>query len=143
EDRHKLVLVDFANTDYPHVFNFSSLGNDADTIGMMFAEFFEIFFKTASYARMNSFLQKSAMTTFIDPDSSFLELILLMRDEEFRRKFLPKIKKENPDLFLWWKSEFPKIAKSEAMMNEILGPIIYRLDQMQYNRRIAPIFCGR
>lgn len=141
--RSKLVLVDFANTRYPHVFNFSSLGQDADDIGMMFAEFFEIYFKTANFSRMNSFVQKSAITTFADPDSTFLELILLMRDEDFRRKFLPKLKQKNPDLFLWWKSEFPKIAKSEAMMNEILGPIIYRLDQMQYNKRIAPIFCGR
>lgn len=141
--RGKLVLVDFANTRYPHVFNFSSLGQDADSIGMMFAEFFEIFYKTASYQRMNSFLQKSAITTFTDPDASFLELILLMRDEDFRKKFLPTLKAKDPDLFLWWKSEFPKLMKSDAQANEILGPIIYRLDQMQYNKRIAPIFCGR
>lgn len=143
ERRDKLVLVDFANQEYPHVFNFSSLGTDADTIGMMFAEFFEIFFHTASYARMNSFLQKSAITVFTDPDSTFLELILMMRDEDYRRKFLPKIRKTHPDLYLWWKSEFPKIAKSEAMINEILQPILYRLDNLQYNKRIAPIFCGR
>lgn len=142
-ERDKLVLVNFADERYPHVFNFSSLGSDADQIGMMFSEFFEIFFKTASNHRMNSFLQKSSITVFADPNSTFLELILLMRDEDFRRKFLPQIKRSNPDLFLWWKSEFPKIAKSESMMNEILQPIIYRLDNMQYNKRIAPIFCGR
>ncbi len=143
QHREKLVLVDFANDRYPCVFNFSSLGQDSDTIANMFAEFFEIFFKTAANQRMNSFLRKAAVTTFVSPDSTFLELIMMMRDEDFRRAFLPKIRASHPDLFLWWKSEFPKIAKSESQMMEILQPILYRLDNIQYNKTLGPIFCGK
>ncbi|WP_421021329.1 hypothetical protein, partial [Klebsiella pneumoniae] len=94
EERGKLVLVNFADERYPHIFNFSSLGRDSDTVGAMFAEFFEVYFKTAHNHRMNSFLRKAAMTVFSNPDATFLELILLMRDEEYRRKFLPTIRKE-------------------------------------------------
>ncbi len=141
--RDKLVLVNFANERYPHVFNFNSLGSDADTIGAMFAEFFEIFYKTASNYRMNSILRKASMTNFTNPDNSFLELIMLMKDEDFRKSFLPTIRKENPDLFLWWKQEFPKIAKSDSAMQEILQPILYRLDELQYNKRLGPLFCGK
>lgn len=143
EYRDKLVLVNFANEQYPHIFNFNSLGRDAETVGTMFTEFFEVFFKTQSNHRMNSFLRKGSMTAFASPDSTFLELIMLLRDEEFRKKFLPKIRKTNPDLFLWWMTEFPKIAKSDAQMSEILQPILYRLDELQYNPRLGPIFCGK
>lgn len=142
EERGKLVLVNFADERYPHIFNFSSLGRDSDTVGAMFAEFFEVYFKTAHNHRMNSFLRKAAMTVFTNPDATFLELILLMRDEEYRRKFLPTIRKSNPELFLWWKTEFPKIVKSESQVTEILQPILYRLDNLQYNKRLGPIFCG-
>lgn len=141
--RDKLVLVNFADEIYPHIFNFNSLGRDADTVGEMFTEFFEVFFKTQSNHRMNSFLRKGSMTTFANPDATFLELILLMRDDEYRNKYLPTIRKTHPDLFLWWKTEFPKIAKSESQLTEILQPILYRLDELQYNKRLGPIFCGR
>lgn len=143
EYRHKLVLVNFANEQYPHIFNFNSLGRDAETVGAMFTEFFEIFFKTQANHRMNSFLRKGSMTTFAGLDSTILELIMLLRDEDFRKAFLPTIRKSNPDLFLWWKTEFPKIAKSDAQMSEILQPILYRLDELQYNPRLGPIFCGK
>lgn len=143
EKRHRLILVNFADEEHPHIFNFSSLGRDSDTIGAMFAEFFEVYYKTASNHRMNSLLRKTAMTSFANPDSTFLELIMLMRDEDYRRKFLPLIRKDHPDLFLWWKTDFPKIAKSESQMSEILQPILYRLDNLQYNKRLGPIFCGR
>lgn len=138
----RLVLVNFANSRYPHIFNFSSLGRDADTVGEMFTEFFEVFFKTQSNYRMNSFLRKGSMTAFTSPDATFLELIMLLRDETFRNGFLPKIRKSHPDLFLWWKTEFPKFAKSDSQMTEILQPILYRLDELQFNPRLGPIFCG-
>jgi hypothetical protein len=143
EYRDRLVLVNFADRDYPHIFNFNSLGTDAEDVGMMFAEFFEVYFKTAHNHRMNSLLKKAAMTNFTDPDATFLELIKLMRDEDYRKNFLATIRKSHPDLFLWWKTEFPKIAKSDTQMNEILQPILYRLDNLQYNKRLGPIFCGR
>lgn len=143
ENRDRLVLVNFTDQKYPHIFNFSSLGSDSDTIGAMFAEFFEVFFKTQSNHRMNSFLRKASMTIFTNPDNTFLELILLMRDEDFRKKFLPSIRKDHPELFLWWKTEFPKIAKSESQITEILQPILYRLDNLQFNKNLGPIFCGR
>lgn len=143
EYRDRLVLVNFANEQYPHIFNFSSLGRDSDTIGAMFTEFFEVFFKTQSNHRMNSFLRKASMTVFTNPDNTFLELILLMRDEDFRKKFLPTIRKDHPELFLWWKTEFPKIAKSDSQITEILQPILYRLDNLQFNKNLGPIFCGK
>lgn len=140
--RDRLILVNFANEHYPHIFNFSSLGRDADTVGEMFTEFFEVFFKTQANHRMNSFLRKGSMSIFSSPDATFLELIMLLRDEDFRNKFLPTIRKSHPDLFLWWKTEFPKIAKSDSQITEILQPILYRLDELQYNKRLGPIFCG-
>lgn len=143
EDRGKLVLIDYTNERYPHIFNFSSLGQDSDTIGAMFTEFFEVYYKTASNHRMNSFLRKASMTVFTNPDATFLELIMLMRDDDYRKAFLPTIRKEHPELYLWWKTDFPKIAKSESQITEILQPILYRLDNLQYNKRLGPIFCGR
>jgi hypothetical protein len=143
EHRDKLVLVNYTNQEYPHIFNFDSLGRDADTIGDMFAEFFQVFYKTAANYRMNSFTRKAAMTAFSQPDATFLELIKSMRDEDYRKQVLPILRKENPELFLWWKTEFPKIVKTDSQASEILQPILYRLDELQMNKRLGPIFCGR
>lgn len=141
EYKHKLVCVDYTDPLFPPALNLGALGGDAATRGLMFAEFFEVFFKTEDLARTQSFLMKAALSVFQDPEHTMLEFIEMVRNEEFRKKMIPKLRMTQPDLYLWWMREFPKI--SENKLREIVAPIVVRLDNFLYNTKLRNILCQK
>lgn len=141
EYKDKLVCIDYTDEIYPPAFNFSALGGSDDDRGMIFAEFFEMLFKTDDLARTQSYLNKAALSVFADNNATLLEFLLMLRDADFRNSVIPNLRTTHPDLYLWWMKEFPKI--SEARWNENVAPIIVRLDNLFYNTRMRNILCQR
>lgn len=141
-DERRFVILDYENEERPPVFNFNALGGEAKTAGAMFVELFEILFNGQHLTTSKSFAVKCAHSVFSDPTSTFLEFIRIMRDEDFRKQFLPKLKARNPDLYLWWKREFPRISEGE--LQRMVQPILDRMENdVLYNTRMANILCGR
>lgn len=141
EYKDKIVCINYADEENPPAFNFSALGGDEDSRGLFFSEFFEIFFATGDLARTQSYLLKAAITVFSQPDSTLLEFIKILRDDDFRTQFIPKIRATNPDLYLWWMHEFPKIG--DRRLQEIIAPILVRLDNFLYNTKMKNILCQK
>lgn len=140
EDRFR--IIDYENDVRPPIFNFNALGGQGQSAGSMFIELFELLFSGKGLITSKSFAIKCAQTVFSDPMSTFLEFIQMMRDSDFRNKFVPSLKKYNPDLYLWWKQEFPKISDDE--LNRMIRPILDRMENdILYNDKMNSILCGR
>lgn len=141
EFKDRIVCVDYTDRNHPPAFNFSTLGEDDETRGLMFGEFFEHIFKTEDLARTQNYMLKAALSVFVDKDATILEFIEMLRNEEFRKNILPMLKLTKPDLYLWWVREFIKIG--EKRWNEIISPILVRLDMLLYNHRMRNILCQK
>ena len=141
EFQDRIIAIDYTDEEYPPAFNFSALGGDDATRGLMFAEFFEQLFKTEDLARTQSYMLKAALAVFSDPESTLLEFIEMLRNDDYRKKMLPKLRTRQPDLYLWWTREFPKV--SEGRLREIISPILVRLDMLLYNTRMRNILCQK
>src|SRR5205085_7577939 len=106
----KIVSIDYTDEDRPPAFNFSALGGNDEDRGMIFAEFFEALFKTDDLARTQSYLNKAALSIFSDSNATLLEFIQMLRDPDYRNAVIPTLRVKQPDLYLWWMREFPKIS---------------------------------
>lgn len=140
EYQDDIVCVDYTDEEWRPAFNFDALGGTPATRGMIFAEFFEVMFKTENLTRAQSYLVKTALTVFSQSDTTLLEFLMVLRDKDYRNTFLDRIRANQPDLFLWWKTEVPKI--SEGRWNEIVAPIITRLDSFLYTQ-MKDILCQK
>lgn len=141
EHKQDIICIDYTDKEFPPAFNFSALGGEDETRGLMFGEFFEQLFDTSDLARTQSYMLKAAMAVFSNPESTLLEFIEMLRNESFRKQMLPSLRKRQPDLYLWWTREFPKVG--EKRLNEIIAPILVRLDTFLYNQRIRNILCQK
>jgi hypothetical protein len=106
EWKDQILCVDYTDKLFPPALNLSALGGDDETRGLMFAEFFEMMFKTDDLARTQSYLLKAALSVFCEEENTLLEFIEMLRNDSFRKKMIPKLKKKAPDLYLWWMEEF-------------------------------------
>lgn len=141
-NEERFEIIDYENEQRPPIFNFSALGAEGQSAGSMFAELFQLLFSGKDLITSKSFAIKTAQSVFSDPMSTFLEFIQMMRDSDFRNKFIPKLKVTNPDLYLWWKQEFPKISDSE--LQRMTRPILDRMENdILYNSKMSSILCGR
>lgn len=141
-NEERFEIIDYENEKRPPIFNFDALGGEGQTAGSMFAELFELLFSGRDLVTSKSFAIKAAQSSFSDPMNTFLEFILLMRDGDFRKSFIPRLKKTKPDLYLWWKQEFPKISENE--LNRMVRPILDRMENdILYSDRMSPLLCGR
>jgi hypothetical protein len=141
-NEERFEIIDYENEKRPPMFNFSALGGEGQSAGSMFAELFELLFSGKDLITSKSFAIKAAQSVFSDPMSTFLEFIQMMRDDAFRKTFVPKLKKTKPDLYLWWKQEFPKISDTE--LNRMVRPILDRMENdILYNEKMSSILCGR
>lgn len=141
-NEERFEIIDYENEKRPPMFNFDALGAEGQSAGSMFAELFELLFSGKDLVTSKSFAIKAAQSSFSDPMNTFLEFIQMMRDEAFRKTFIPKLKKTNPDLYLWWKQEFPKISEGE--LNRMIRPILDRMENdILYNSKMSSILCGR
>jgi hypothetical protein len=141
-NEERFEIIDYENEARPPMFNFDALGSEGQSAGSMFAELFQILFSGKDLITSKSFAIKAAQSVFSDPMSTFLEFIQMMRDKDFRDKFIPKLRTRNPDMYLWWKQEFPKISESE--LQRMSRPILDRMENdILYNSRMSSILCGQ
>lgn len=141
-NEERFEIIDYENEHRPAMFNFDALGGEGQSAGSMFAELFTLLFSGKDLITSKSFAIKCAQSVFSDPMSTFLEFIQMMRDADFRNSFIPKLRKTNPDMYLWWKQEFPKISDSE--LQRMIRPILDRMENdILYNSKMSSILCGR
>ncbi|MNQ54898.1 TraM recognition site of TraD and TraG [compost metagenome] len=141
-NEERFAIIDYENEQRPPIFNFNALGAEGQSAGSMFVELFELIFKGQSLITSKSFAVKCAQAVFTDPQATFLEFIMMMRDEDFRKTIIPRIRSINPDLYLWWRQEFPKISNDE--LNRMCRPILDRIENdVLYNQTMGRIICGR
>lgn len=141
-NEERFEIIDYENEKRPPMFNFNALGGQGQSAGSMFAELFELLFSGKDLITSKSFAIKCAQSVFSDPMSTFLEFIQMMRDADFRKSFIPNLRRTNPDMYLWWKQEFPKITDAE--LTRMTRPILDRMENdILYNSKMSGILCGR
>ena len=138
---NKVIAIDYTDNSYPPAFNFSALGEDDETRGLMFYEFFEQLFKTEDLMRTQSYLLKTALSVFQFKENTLLEFLEMLRNPEFRQEQIWRLREIKPDLFLWWTREFPKIGEEKFQL--LIAPIVVRLEILLYNPRMRNILCQK
>lgn len=141
EHAKRCVMIDHTNEKYPPVFNFNALAGAGDDASQMFAELFDVLFQGENLTKSKNLMLKASASVFAFPESQFLEFTLMLRDEDYRKQIIPRLKAVNPDLYLWWMREFPRISDQE--LNRMTAPILERCDQLFYNPRLKCMMNGR
>jgi hypothetical protein len=122
-----VVLFDLTDTEYPIWFNIleNTHHQFPSLIASSIVGVFKKIFGYSWWPRLEYVLRNATLTLLEQEGSTLLDLTLLLSDEDFRKKYISKVK--NPFLRHFWADEFNTLSNTKQ--TEVVSPILNKVGQ--------------
>ena len=130
-----VILFDPADIDYPMGLNlFECQIDDPKQVDRVCSELIGTLHKLFWYSwgpRMEDLLRHSILTLIARPGSTFLDLMLLLTDEEFRREVVSELK--DPILEHFWTKQFPEGERESRRQRDWIDSSLNKIGRFLVN----------
>lgn len=138
--RDKVVYLDLSNPDYPIPLDWSEVTlYNTRTASQRLTDELSHFLKSTSDPagdRTRMYLEIAAKTVFSIPGKTILDIVLILKSDEYRYQLLKEIK--DPGLIAQW-DDWDNLT--EAQQREFYRPILFRLNTIMGNQLLKNCIC--